>query len=157
MAGDGDGMFFHDCPLIISGYNNPMQQQEITQNSQKFSILVVDDNGPFRHLVAAWLYQAGYQVVQATDGQDALVQLPQHKIDLILLDLQMEPLGGLNFREAVATTPYGTIPTLLITSDPSSDILMRASRMGFSGVMKKPIEQKRLLQMIAQLLDRITR
>ncbi|HEY1096210.1 MAG TPA: response regulator [Alphaproteobacteria bacterium] len=130
-----------------------MQQQD----NPKYSILVVDDNPPFRHLVAAWLYQAGYHVVQANDGLDALEQLNRHKVDLILLDLQMEPLGGFNFREAVGATSYNTIPTILITSDPSSDILMRASRMGFDGVMKKPIEQNRLMQMIAQQLDRLKR
>ena len=46
------------------------------------------------------------------------------------------------------------IPTLLITSDPSSDILMRASRMKFSGVMKKPLDRERLLKMVAQQLER---
>jgi CheY-like chemotaxis protein len=127
-----------------------MQETKQTQSS----ILVVDDNPPFRYLVAAWLHQAGYQVFQANDGEEALVKLNIHSVDLILLDLQMEPLGGLNFKEAVKGTTFDRIPTLLITADPSSDILMRAARMGFSGVMKKPIEQARLLRMVEQQLDR---
>lgn len=123
-------------------------------NKIQSSILVVDDNPPFRYLVAAWLHQAGYQVVQASDGQDALDKLNDHAVDLILLDLQMEPLGGLNFKDAVKGTVFDRIPTLLITADPSSDILMRAARMGFNGVMKKPIDQMRLLRMVEQQLDR---
>ena len=149
MAVDGDGAFFH-CRMKLSGYNAGMQEK----NGQPVQILVVDDNQPFRRLVTAWLLESGYQVVEAQDGEDALTKLAIHTIDLILLDLQMEPLGGFHFKDAVRGTPLHNIPTLLITSDSSSDMLMRAARMGFSAVMKKPIERVRLLRMIEQQLDR---
>lgn len=134
---------------------NTMQDENKTPTgSPKSSILVVDDNPPFRHLVVAWLREAGYDVHQADDGEDALEVLNVNAADLILLDLQMEPLGGFNFKEMVVGTPLDHIPIVLITSDPSSDILMRSARMGFSGVMKKPIDRDRLLKMIEQQLER---
>lgn len=132
-----------------------MQDEQHTQaDTPKSSILVVDDNPPFRHLVVAWLREAGYDVLQASDGEDALAVLSTQQADLILLDLQMEPLGGFTFKDMVAGTPLDRIPILLVTADPSSDILMRAARLGFSGVMKKPIDRDRMLNLIAQQLDR---
>jgi CheY-like chemotaxis protein len=128
----------------------------LVNSIKKHTLLVVDDNAPFRHLISAWLYQAGYDVIQAENGEDALEQLVRHPIDLMVVDLQMEPMGGFHFRDAIADTKFERTPSIMVTADPSSDVLMRAARAGFSGVMKKPIEQKRLLQMVAQQLERRT-
>ena len=133
-----------------SGYNQGMWNQTIA----KPTILVVDDNAPFRHLVCAWLIQSGYKPVEATDGQDAINKLGNQPVDVILLDLQMEPLGGFNFKDAIRDTIFNTIPTVMITSDSSSDILIHATRLGISAVMKKPVDQVRLLRMIEQQLSR---
>lgn len=122
--------------------------------NKKDTLLVVDDNAPFRRLIAAWLYQAGYDVIQAADGQEALEQLVQQPVNAVIIDLQMEPLGGFHFRDALAETPLETIPCILVTSDSSSDVLMRASRAGFAGVMKKPVEKDRLLHLVAMRLGR---
>lgn len=133
-----------------------MQEKKTSPTAPLAHIMVVDDNPPFRHLVTAWLKDAGYQITEAGDGEEALAKLEEQSVDLILLDLQMEPLGGFNFKESVRGTTLNNIPTILITADPSSDILMRSARMGFNGVMKKPIERTRLLQMIDQQLERRT-
>jgi CheY-like chemotaxis protein len=121
---------------------------------KKDTLLVVDDNAPFRQLVSAWLYQAGYDVIQAEHGMAALEQLVRHSIDMMIIDLQMEPLGGFHFRDAIVGTPYASIPCLMVTADPSTDVLMRSARAGISAVMKKPIEKERLLRMVGQQLER---
>jgi CheY-like chemotaxis protein len=122
--------------------------------NKKDTLLVVDDNAPFRRLIAAWLYQAGYDVIQAEHGQEALEQLVQQPVDAVIIDLQMEPLGGFHFRDALVDTKFEKIPCILVTADSSSDVLMRASRAGFAGVMKKPVEKERLLQLVAMRLSR---
>jgi CheY-like chemotaxis protein len=63
-------------------------------------------------------------------------------------------MGGLNAMENLQVSPYRAIPVVLITADPSTDILLRASKMGFAGVMKKPVTEEQLLKMVAQQLER---
>ncbi len=134
-----------------------MQSKIVHVIAKPYRILVVDDNPPFRHLVVAWLRMQDYRVYEAEDGDKALDELAKHPVDLILLDLQMEPMGGLTFMEHLQETDYKTTPVVLITADPSSDILLRISKLGFAGMMKKPIEQPALLKMIAQQLMRAER
>ena len=84
----------------------------------------------------------------------ALEELKRKPVDLVLLDLQMEPMGGLNFMDEFQTTEFKTIPVILITADPSTDILLRASKMGFAGVMKKPVTREQLLKMVERQFTR---
>jgi CheY-like chemotaxis protein len=116
-------------------------------------ILIVDDNAPFRHLMAAFLHKAGYATVEAQDGQQALEILERETVQGILLDLQMLPMGGFTFMEEYAELRH-TAPVILITGDPSSDILTRASKMGFAGVLKKPVTEQRILQMLERVTSR---
>lgn len=110
-------------------------------------ILIVDDNAPFRHLLGAFLKKADCQVSEAVDGLTALEFLAQNKPDLVFLDLQMQPLGGFDFMTEYTGMGY-TAPVVLVTGDESSDILTKASKLGFAGVLKKPITEDRILQIV---------
>jgi DNA-binding NtrC family response regulator len=115
------------------------------------TILVVDDNAPFRHLMAAFLNKAGYQTALAADVIYALEVLTQKKIDCILLDLQMMPMGGFGFMQEYIELKY-TAPVILITGDDSSDILTRSSKLGFAGLLKKPVSESRIIQIVERTL-----
>ncbi len=110
-------------------------------------ILVVDDNAPFRHLLGAFLTKMNCTVSEAPDGLTALEFLEKNVVDLVFLDLQMQPLGGFDFMPEYRDTGR-TAPVILITADESSDVLAKATKMGFAGVLKKPISEDRIVQIV---------
>lgn len=110
-------------------------------------VLIVDDNAPFRHLLSAFLKKAHYTVLEAIDGQSALEALVYQKPDLIFLDLQMQPLGGFDFMKEYTALGH-TIPVVLVTGDDSSDVLTMSTKLGFAGVLKKPVTEERILQIV---------
>lgn len=116
------------------------------------TILIVDDNAPFRHLIAAFLKKADYNTIEATNGLEALLLLKTEKIDAVLLDLQMLPVGGFAFMEEYNELGY-TQPVIMITGDQSTDILARTSKMGIAGVLKKPVTEGRILQIVERILS----
>jgi DNA-binding NtrC family response regulator len=115
------------------------------------TIMIVDDNAPFRHLMAAFLKKAGFNTIEAANGLEALLLLKTEKINVILLDLQMLPVGGFAFMEEYNELGY-KLPVIMITGDQSSDVLERSSKMGFAGVLKKPVTEGRIIQSVERLL-----
>jgi CheY-like chemotaxis protein len=122
------------------------------QTNQKKTILVVDDNLPFRLLMRAFLQKADYNVYEAEHGEQALALIKTSAVDLILLDLQMLPIGGFDFMTQYIQDGH-TTPVILITADPSGDILTRASKLGLAGVIKKPVTEERLIPLVQRLLS----
>lgn len=108
-------------------------------------LLLVDDNAPFRGLMAAFLNKAGYKTLEAENGEQALALLDEHKPSMIFLDLQMQPMGGFDFMREYTERSH-TAPVVLVTGDPSSDILTHATALGFAGVLKKPVNGERVVQ-----------
>lgn len=119
--------------------------------SNRPTILIVDDNTPFRMLIRAFLQKEDYKVAEAENGEQALSMLDSVKPDLLLLDLQMVPIGGFDFMTAYTERGY-TNPVILITGDPSTDILERASKLGIAGIVKKPITEERLMQLVKRFV-----
>ena len=113
----------------------------------KKHILIIDDNAPFRHLLGAFLKKIDCIVDEAVDGLTALDFLAQNKPDLVFVDLQMQPLGGFDFMTEYTGLGY-TAPVVLVTGDESSDVLTKSSKLGFSGVLKKPISEDRITQIV---------
>ncbi len=118
--------------------------------TQFATLLVVDDNTPFRSLLSAFLKKSGYAALEAADGQEALEALSLTAVDAVLLDLQMQPMGGFDFMRRFREMGHA-MPVILVTGDPSTDILTRATQMGFAGVMKKPVTETHMLRMIARV------
>jgi CheY-like chemotaxis protein len=119
-------------------------------NPSERTILIVDDNAPFRHLMVAFLRKGGYNTLEADDGLAALAMLQIEKVDAILLDLMM-PVSGFAFMEEYIEQGY-KLPVVLITGDQSSDVLTRSSKLGFVGVLKKPVTETRILQIVERAL-----
>lgn len=114
-------------------------------------ILVVEDNEVTRKMVVGILKNSGYETLEAADGFSALRQLDAQPA-VILLDLQMEPLGGFGFMKKVNLDDNFKTPVVLITADDGSDILMEAARHRIRHVLAKPIEPEKLLSMVAGIL-----
>ena len=90
-------------------------------------VLVVDDDGALRHAITALLEQAGYQTDQATDGAEALRKLQQQHVDLLLLDIGLPGMSGL---DVLAETRSQPAPprVVMMTADDTPETLLRSFR-----------------------------
>ena len=112
-------------------------------------ILAVDDSPSMRKMVSFTLTGAGYQVVEAVDGQDAYEKAQSQSFDLVLTDQNMPRLDGLGLTRKLRDHPqFKTTPILMLTTE-SSDLMKQAGRAaGATGWRVKPSEPARLLDVI---------
>lgn len=116
-------------------------------------ILAVDDSPSMRKMVAFTLTGAGYQVLEAADGQEALEKAQQQHVDLVLTDQNMPRLDGLGLiRKLRADPKYKDTPILMLTTE-SSDLMKEAGKTaGATGWLVKPFDPARLLEVIQKVV-----
>ena len=117
------------------------------------SILAVDDSPSMRKMVSFTLTGAGYNVVEAVDGQDALEKAESHNIDLVLADQNMPRLDGIGLTRRLREHPkFKSIPILILTTE-SSDQMKQAGRAaGATGWLVKPFDPTRLIEVIQKVI-----
>ena len=109
------------------------------------TILAVDDSASMRQLVSFTLRGAGYTVIEASDGQDALEKL-RAPVNLVLTDLNMPRLDGLGLTRAIrASTSYRYTPILLLTTESDPARKLEAKAAGATGWLVKPFQPEQLL------------
>ena len=117
------------------------------------SILAVDDSPSMRKMVSFTLTGAGYQVVEAVDGQDALEKAQTHDIDLVLADQNMPRLDGIGLTRKLREHPSYTATPILILTTESSDQMKQAGRAaGATGWLVKPFDPNRLIEVIRKVI-----
>ena len=118
------------------------------------TILTVDDAKTMRRMISFTLNSAGHEVIEAEDGTVALGILKSRAIDLVITDVHMPNMGGIELTQKLRAMPglRGT-PVLLLTteSDPASKAAGRAA--GASGWIVKPFGQEQLLAVVNKLLS----
>jgi len=117
-------------------------------------ILVADDKDTGRELVRTVLENTGYEVYEAADGAEALVQAREVQPDLIILDLHMPQLDGFDvIRELRLDPQFASTPVMALTASAMMGDRERAIAAGFTGYLSKPI-QLSLLRAEVELLLR---
>ena len=102
-------------------------------------ILAVDDSASMRQMVNFTLKGAGYQVVQAVDGVDALAYARDHSVDLVLTDVNMPRMDGITLVKELRTLPtYRYTPMLMLTTESSQEKKMQGKQAGATGWIVKP-------------------
>jgi CheY-like chemotaxis protein/anti-sigma regulatory factor (Ser/Thr protein kinase) len=115
-------------------------------------ILVCDDDATTREMVQGILKSGGFGVATAADGQAALRALRKSKFDLVLLDIWMPKISGLDLLELLHDEPY--IPKIVVmTSDQTSETLLRALRSRVFQFLAKPVEAEPLLRLVNDALS----
>ncbi len=112
-------------------------------------VLVVDDDPAVRNAMKRVLETAGYEVILAQDGEEAVVQVLPEQADLLLLDLNLPSQSGWDVFERL-TTRYPLVPVIIITGMPNQ--YQTAVAAGASALMEKPIEPAVLLKTISEVL-----
>ncbi|ENM8495232.1 response regulator [Vibrio parahaemolyticus] len=120
-------------------------------NSIKRTIMVVDDNESLRKFTAMLLEKQGFEVVQKEDGQQALDTLEKENIDLILMDIEMPIMDGVEASRRIRNSEksYASVPIIAHTGDSSPVTLDKIGSSGMSDFIVKPADKNRLFDKIA--------
>lgn len=117
------------------------------------TILAVDDSASMRQMVSFTLKGAGYSVIEAADGQDALNKAKQQTVDLVLSDVNMPVMDGIELVKNLRGLPqYKFTPILMLTTESAGDKKMQGKSAGATGWLVKPFNPDQLLATIKKVL-----
>jgi two-component system chemotaxis response regulator CheY len=117
------------------------------------TILIIDDSASLRQVVGIALGEAGYEVIEACDGRDALAKLNGPKIHLMLCDVNMPNLDGFGFLQAKRELPsHKFTPVIMLTTEAGEDQKREGQAAGARAWMVKPFKPEQLLQAVAKLM-----
>lgn len=126
-----------------------------TAESQKTLILVADDDPDIRDIVSFRLERAGYETVQASNGDDALRLARERPPALCILDVMMPRVNGFEVvRELRGDPSTANIPVLMLTASVQDRDVARGFETGADDYLKKPFNASELLARVAALLRR---
>lgn len=115
------------------------------------NILVVDDEKNIRLVVGKSLEKAGFDVVYAVDGVEAVDQANKFNPDLVLLDLRLPKMNGFLVLEALkGDTPTEDIPVIILSALSAEDDVQKAISLGAEDFLVKPIDQSDLLAAVEE-------
>ena len=122
---------------------------------QRFHILVAEDNPVNQRVIRGLLSHAGFEVVLAQDGEEALAMLEsgQH-FDLAIIDMHMPELSGPEVIQRWRFMETGHLPIIILTADAREDAEKASCDAGADAFLTKPISSHGLIDMIAQLIDK---
>lgn len=116
------------------------------------TILTVDDSKSIRQMVSFTLQQAGYQVIEAEDGQDALKKLTP-SVKLVLSDLNMPNLDGIGLIKAIRANPSTKfLPVVMLTTESQAGKKQEGKAAGATGWIVKPFNPDQLLAVVKKVL-----
>ncbi len=120
------------------------------------TILIVEDSNAMRGMVRTTLRSAGFEVVEAQDGLEALGWLEGRGVDLIITDVNMPVMDGLTFtRQVRAMASYRLTPILILTTEAGQEMKEKGRAAGATGWIVKPFHPEKLLQVVDLVLQRV--
>jgi two-component system, chemotaxis family, chemotaxis protein CheY len=116
-------------------------------------IMTVDDSASVRQMVSFTLRDAGYQVLEANDGQDALARLNGAPVNMVITDLNMPNLDGIGLIRALrAIAAYKFIPIVMLTTESQDTKKQEGKAAGATGWIVKPFKPEQLLAVVKKVL-----
>lgn len=117
------------------------------------TIMIVDDSVSLRQVVGIALKGAGYDVIEGSDGRDALSKLTGQKVHLIISDVNMPNMDGISFVKALKETPqYKFTPVLMLTTESQEEKKREGQAAGARAWMVKPFKPEQLLNAVQKLV-----
>ncbi|TVQ98801.1 MAG: response regulator [Desulfovibrionales bacterium] len=115
-------------------------------------IMTVDDSSSVRQMVGFTLKDAGYEVLEAVDGKDALTKL-SGTVDMIITDLNMPNMDGIELIRQVRSLPdYKFIPIVMLTTESQADKKQAGKDAGATGWIVKPFKPEQLLAVVKKVV-----
>jgi two-component system chemotaxis response regulator CheY len=113
------------------------------------NILLVDDAAVIRHIVSLTLRKSGYDVVEAVNGQDAIEKLASSQVEMVITDLNMPVMDGIEFIRHMRNTPkYRFMPILMLTTVSQEEKKLEGKQAGASGWIFKPFHSHELIEAV---------
>jgi len=123
---------------------------------KKLHVLIVDDSSVMRKIVERSLRQAGLEleeVKEASNGAEALTEVQKENFDLILSDINMPAMDGLEFLRSLASIPNAkSVPVVMITTEGSEARVVEALSVGARGYIRKPFTAEQVKERVTPLL-----
>jgi two-component system chemotaxis response regulator CheY len=117
------------------------------------TIMIIDDSVSLRQVVGIALTSAGYEVLEACDGKDALAKLGGQRIHLIICDVNMPNLDGIGFLKAMRELPaYKFTPVIMLTTEAGEEKKREGQAAGARAWVVKPFKPEQLLLAVAKLI-----
>ncbi|MBZ0156480.1 MAG: response regulator [Alphaproteobacteria bacterium] len=117
------------------------------------TILVIDDSASVRQVVGITLKKAGYEVIEASDGKDALGKLTGQKIHLMICDVNMPNMDGISFLKAVKQQAnYRFTPIIMLTTESQEAKKQEGRAAGAKAWVVKPFKPEQMLEAVAKLI-----
>ena len=120
------------------------------------TIMIVDDTEAIRMSVGFTLQEEGYEVVEAKNGQEALEKLKNSKIDLILCDVNMPVMSGIEFLRNIKTdnaySDFRFTPIIMLTTEAGEKMKTEGKELGAKAWIVKPFKPEQLIKSIKILI-----
>ena len=117
------------------------------------TILIVDDSASLRQVVNIALASAGYEVIEAVDGVDALTKLDGRKIHLIISDVNMPNMDGITLVKEIKQKPdYKFTPIIMLTTESQDDMKAQGQAAGARAWVVKPFQPAQMLAAVSKLI-----
>jgi two-component system chemotaxis response regulator CheY len=116
-------------------------------------IMTIDDSPSLRQMVALTLENAGYEVVEASDGRDAVAKLGGREYHLFVTDLNMPGIDGIELTRMLRSMPeYRFVPIVLLTTESNQEKKMQGKAAGATGWIVKPFQPADLLATVKRVM-----
>lgn len=138
--GTPDGDRKSPCRAVIRVRGNGLRSQERAgEAAMAFHILVVDDDPDVRDVLTRFLRRRGYLVENAADGEEALAAVREHDPDLMLLDIYLPKMTGLDVLYALRDD-HRNVPTIALSGIPDDRMVQNTKALGAVGFFAKPFD-----------------
>ena len=116
-------------------------------------VLIVDDSRSIRELLSSVLINAGYKVTSANDGQHGLDTAKAADFDLVITDINMPLMNGIELLKSLRALPkYAFKPILILTTEFSQEMKMKGKEAGATGWMVKPFDPVKMIDVINRII-----
>jgi two-component system, chemotaxis family, chemotaxis protein CheY len=116
-------------------------------------IMTIDDSPSLRQMVTLTLESAGFEVVEACDGRDAVAKLGAREYHLFLTDLNMPGMDGIELTRKLRAMPeYRFVPIVLLTTESQQEKKMEGKAAGATGWIVKPFQPEQLLATVKKVM-----
>jgi len=117
------------------------------------TVMIVDDSASVRQVVSIALKGAGYDVIEGADGKDALSKLTGQKVHLIISDVNMPNMGGIDFVKALKELPaYKFTPVIMLTTEAGEAKKSEGQSAGAKAWVVKPFQPAQMLTAVSKLI-----
>jgi len=117
------------------------------------TIMTVDDSTSVRQMVSFTLKGAGYEVIEAIDGKDALSKLEKNPVNMVITDLNMPNLDGIGLIKQIrANAAYRFLPIIMLTTESQESKKQEGKQAGATGWIIKPFKPEQLIAVVKRVL-----